>query len=118
MFGFWTLVDEMLNSVLFVLIGLELIVGGVDLRFGWLALCVVPLVLLARSLAVAVPIWGLSYSVRFIKGTIPVLIWGGLRGGILIALALSLPYGDERPIVLIATYAAVLFTIVVQGLSP
>ena len=117
MFGFWTLVDEVLNSLLFLLIGLELIVVGVDFRFGWLALCVIPLVLLARSLAVAVPIWALSTSVRFIKGTIPVLIWGGVRGGISIALALSLPHNDARPIILTATYAVVLFTIVVQGLS-
>ena len=117
MFGFWTLVDEVLNSVLFLLIGLELIVVGVALRFGWLAVCVIPLVLLARSLAVAVPIWGLSYFVRFVKGTMPVLIWGGVRGGISIALALSLPYGRERPVILTATYAVVLFTIVVQGLT-
>jgi Na+:H+ antiporter len=117
MSGFWTLVDEVLNSILFLLIGLELIVIGVDLRFGWLAICVIPLVLLARSLAVALPIWGLSVYVRFIKGTIPVLIWGGVRGGISIALALSLPLGGERPIILTATYAVVLFTIVVQGLT-
>jgi CPA1 family monovalent cation:H+ antiporter len=54
---------------------------------------------------------------RFIKGSIPVLIWGGVRGGISVALALSLPYGEERSIILTATYAVVLFTIVVQGLT-
>ena len=54
---------------------------------------------------------------RFIKGSIPVLVWGGVRGGISIALALSIPYGHERPIILTATYAVVLFTVIVQGLT-
>ena len=117
LFAFWTLVDELLNSVLFLLIGLELIVVGVELSFGWLAACAVPLVLLARMVSIGVPIQALSYRVRFIKGTIPVLIWGGVRGGISIALALSLPYVAQRPIILTATYAVVLFTIIVQGLT-
>ena len=117
LFSFWTLIDELLNSSLFLLIGLELIVVGVNLRFGWLALCAVPLVLAARGLSIGAPIYALSYKLRFIKGTIPVLIWGGVRGGISIALALSLPYGEQRPMILTATYAVVLFTIIVQGLT-
>ncbi len=60
LFGFWTLIDELLNSVLFLLIGLELIVVGVNLRFGWLALCAIPLVLIARAAAVSIPVTGLS----------------------------------------------------------
>ncbi|MGA7972955.1 MAG: sodium:proton antiporter [Pseudolabrys sp.] len=117
LFGFWTMIDELLNSVLFLLIGLELIVVGVNLRFGWLALAAIPLVLIARAASVVIPVTGLSYFMRFIKGSIPVLIWGGVRGGISVALALSLPYGEERSIILTATYAVVLFTIVVQGLT-
>ena len=117
LFAFWTLVDELLNSVLFLLIGLELIVVGVNLRFGWLAVCAMPLVLIARALSIGVPISALRLRMRFIKGTIPVLIWGGVRGGISIALALSLPYVAQRPIILTATYAVVLFTIIVQGLT-
>ncbi|HZD88700.1 MAG TPA: sodium:proton antiporter [Pseudolabrys sp.] len=116
-FGFWSLVDELLNSVLFLLIGLELIVVGVNLRFGWLALAAIPLVLLARAVSVALPVLVLRKFVRFIRGSIPVLIWGGVRGGISVALALSLPYGEERSIILTVTYAVVLFTIVVQGLT-
>ncbi len=117
LFGFWTLIDQLANSVLFLLIGLELIVVGVNLRFGWLAACAIPLVLVARALSIGIPIQALSFGLRFIKGTIPVLIWGGVRGGISIALALSLPYVDQRPIILTATYAVVLFTIIVQGLT-
>jgi len=117
LFGFWELIDGILNSVLFLLIGLELIVVGVELRFGWIALSVIPLVIVARVFAIAVPFGILSFYVRFIKGSIPVLVWGGLRGGISIALALSIPYGDERPIILTATYAVVLFTVIVQGLT-
>ena len=117
LFNFWALIDELLNSVLFLLIGLELIVVGLNFRFGWLALLTIPLVFVARAASVVIPITALGYYVRFIKGTIPVMIWGGVRGGISIALALSLPYGDERSIILIATYAVVLFTIIVQGLA-
>ena len=116
-FGFWSLIDDLLNAVLFLLIGLELLVIKLDLRFSWLAICVIPLILLARFVSIAIPFGVLSYFVRFIKGSIPVLVWGGVRGGISIALALSLPYGPERPIIITATYAVVLFTIVVQGLT-
>ncbi len=117
LFGFWEMIDELLNSVLFLLIGLELIIVGVNLRYGWLALLAIPLVLLARTAAVAIPVTALSYFLRFVKGSVPVMIWGGVRGGISVALALSLPYGEERSIILTATYAVVLFTIVVQGLT-
>jgi CPA1 family monovalent cation:H+ antiporter len=57
LFGFWTLVDELLNSVLFLLIGIELIVVGANLSFGWLALCAIPVVLLARALSIGIPIY-------------------------------------------------------------
>ena len=117
LFGFWTLVDEILNSVLFLLIGLEVLVLRIDPSFGWLAAFAVPLVLLGRLLAVSIPVLALSPSHTFVRGTIPVLTWGGLRGGISIALALSLPEVAEKSVILAATYAVVLFTIVVQGLS-
>ncbi len=117
LFGFWTLIDEILSSVLFLLIGLEVLVLRLDLTYGWLAASAVPLVLFARLLAVSIPVLALSPIHAFVRGTIPVLTWGGLRGGISIALALSLPEVAEKSVILAATYAVVLFTIVVQGLS-
>lgn len=117
LFSFWTLVDEVLNSVLFLLIGLEVLVLSFDRSFLWPAISVIPLVLLARFLAVSIPVMTLRSRIDFVRGTITVLTWGGLRGGISIALALSLPGVAEKPILLAATYAAVVFTIVVQGLS-
>jgi monovalent cation:H+ antiporter, CPA1 family len=77
----------------------------------------IPLALLARYLAVAIPVHVLRARQKCAAGTIAVLTWGGLRGGISIALALSLPEVAEKPALLAATYAVVVFTIVIQGLS-
>jgi CPA1 family monovalent cation:H+ antiporter len=117
LFGFWTLIDEVLNSVLFLLIGLEVLVLRLDPSFAWLAVFAVPLALCGRFFAVSVPVLILSATQSFVRGTIPVLTWGGLRGGISIALALSLPEVEEKSLILAATYAVALFTIIVQGLS-
>ncbi len=116
-FAFWTLVDEILNSVLFLLIGLEVLILRLDPSFGWLVALAVPIAFGARLAAVAVPVLLLSTNHVFTRGTIPVLTWGGLRGGISIALALSLPEVAEKSVILAATYAVVLFTVIVQGLS-
>ena len=117
LFGFWTLIDEMLNSVLFLLIGLEVLVLRFEPAFGWLMALAVPLVLIARLIAVSGPVVLLGIVRKFARGTIPVLTWGGLRGGISLALALSLPEVAEKSALLAATYAVVLFTLIVQGLS-
>ncbi|GGB48389.1 sodium:proton antiporter [Tistrella bauzanensis] len=116
-FGFWTLIDEILNAVLFLFIGLEVLVLNFDPDFGWIALIAVPLVLAARAVAVAAPVAVLDRWQPFARGAVPVLIWGGVRGGISVALALSLPDSPARPLILAATYAVVLFTVVVQGLT-
>ena len=115
--GFWELVDEILNAVLFVLIGLEVMVldsTGLELAAGLLA---VPIVLVARFVSVAVPVAMLSYFRTFSPHVVKILTWGGLRGGISVALALSLPAGQERHAILTITYAVVVFSIVVQGLT-
>ncbi len=117
LFSFWTLIDDILNSVLFLLIGLEVLVLRLDPSVAWLAVLAVPLALCARLFAVSIPVFALSASHTFVRGTIPVLTWGGLRGGISIALALSIPEVQEKSAILAATYAVVLFTIIIQGLS-
>jgi CPA1 family monovalent cation:H+ antiporter len=116
-FGFWTLIDELLNGLLFLLIGLELLVIKFAPAFAWMGLAAIALVLFARFCAVAAPVTLFGIRHRFEKGTIPVLTWGGVRGGISVALALSLPLVEERGVILAATYAVVLWTIVAQGLT-
>ncbi len=115
LFGFWTLLDEILNSVLFLLIGLEVLVLRFDVSFAGVAVAAIPLALFARLVAVAGPVMLLRRWLRFGPGTVKLLTWGGLRGGISVALALSLPEVDEKPILLAATYAVVVFSILVQG---
>lgn len=117
LFAFWTVVDEILNSVLFLLIGLEVLVLGFDASFAWLIVPSIPLVLAGRTLAVSIPFLILRRWHRFVRGTVPVLIWGGLRGGISVALALSIPESDSKALILTITYSVVLFTILVQGLT-
>ncbi len=117
LFSFWELIDEILNSVLFLLIGLEVLVISLDPSFGWLAVATIPLVLAARLCAVSAPILLLSVKQSFSAGAIPVLTWGGLRGGISVALALSLPAVEFKSLLLSCTYAVVLFSIIVQGLT-
>lgn len=114
--AFWTLVDEILNAVLFLLLGVELL--AVPFRAGQAGLLVaaVPLVLLSRFVVVAP--WGAWFHLRHRKkGAIPILAWGGLHGALSLALALSLPQGEPRALLLSVTYAVCAFSIVVQGLT-
>lgn len=115
--AFWELVDEILNVVLFLLIGLELLV--LPIESGWLvaAALAIAIVLLARGLSVAALIGPLAIITAQSKGAIAVLTWGGLRGGISVAMALSLPTGGSRSLILTLTYAVVVFSILVQGLT-
>lgn len=115
--NFWELLDEILNSLLFLVIGLEVLVIRVDIVSAEAALLAIPIVLLGRFVGVSVPLTLLSLKQSFTKGAIPVLVWGGLRGGISVALALSLPEGPEKGPILAVTYAVVVFSIVVQGLT-
>lgn len=117
LFSFWEVVDEVLNSVLFLLIGLEVLVIGFHPQNSWMILVAIPVVLFARWVSVSIPILLLSVRQTFSRGSIPILTWGGLRGGVSVALALSLPPSEYKPIILTATFAVVIFSIVVQGLT-
>ena len=115
--GFWELLDDILNALLFALIGLELLL----LPFSWLHLFAASVlavaILLSRLLTVAPAILLLRRFRSVPRGTIRVLTWGGLRGGVSVALALALPIGPERDLLLSITYIVVLSSILLQGLS-
>ena len=123
-FKFWHLLDEALNAILFILVGLEMIVIAKTFSIGSIAIGAIGIliVLSARFIGVALPIKGMSFWIKFEPKTIQILTWGGLRGGISIALALSLseftwiePFVKET--ILLVTYCCVVFSILVQGLT-
>jgi len=114
---FWELVDEILNAVLFVLIGLEVLVLVFIQEYLLAGLLAIPIVLLARFITVGIPITIMRRFRDFTPKAIQILTWGGLRGGISVALALSLPAGEMRDTLVAVTYAVVIFSILVQGLT-
>ena len=115
---FWELIDEILNAVLFLLIGLEVLVITLDASIFTMALLAIPIALLARAAAVIIPLFLIRpFRGKNEKGAVPVLVWARLRGGISVALVLSLPPGEIRELLLGATYAVVIWTIAVQGLT-
>ncbi|UHD16500.1 cation:proton antiporter [Thiocapsa bogorovii] len=114
---FWELIDEILNAVLFVLIGLEILLVTFTTSTLAAAALAMGVTLVARALTVGLPVAMLPSLFRLPKGSGWVLTWGGLRGGISVALALSLPLGPERDIVLTLTYCIVVFSILCQGLT-
>ncbi len=115
--AFWDLVDELLNAILFVLIGLEVLVLSFQSAYLKAGLVAIPLVLFARFITVWLQVKVFSLVREFSQRTVAILTWGGLRGGISVALALSLPAGPARDAVLLITYTVVVFSILVQGLT-
>lgn len=120
-YKFWHLLDETLNAILFILIGLEIIpiLQNFDSNYLLIALLTIILVVVSRGIGVWTPIKCLSFFKAFEKNTALIITWGGLRGGLSIALALNLPdnIGEGKNLVLFLTYTVVLFTILVQGLT-
>jgi CPA1 family monovalent cation:H+ antiporter len=113
--GFWSLLDEILNSVLFLLIGLEVVAVAAKAPILATGGSAIVLVLAARAVAVGLPMAALSRLLPFTRGAFPILVWGGLRGGISVALALSLPPGPMKDTILTVTYVVVIFSVIVQG---
>ncbi len=115
--SFWELMDEILNAVLFLLIGLEILVLTIKGNYLIAGLIMIPVVLLARFISVGIPVTFMRRIRDFSPHAVKILTWGGLRGGISVALALSIPNGPEREALLTVTYIIVIFSILVQGLT-
>ena len=114
---FWELIDELLNIVLFVLIGLEILILPFNSAWLFAGLLAIPIVVGTRFLSVGIPMQMIKLRRTFAPHVIKILTWGGLKGGISVALALSLPEGEARDVFLVMTYVIVIFSIVVQGLT-
>lgn len=114
---FWELLDEIFNAVLFVLIGLEILIIPFFSYTLWVSLAMIPIVLSARLISVSIPVMIFRFRRSFSPHVIKILTWGGLRGGISVALALSLPAEAPREAILTFTYVIVVFSILVQGLT-
>ncbi|VXC67453.1 Na(+)/H(+) antiporter NhaP [Burkholderia sp. 8Y] len=114
---FWELVDAILNAVLFALIGLEGVAITATVRSWFPAVAAVALTLLARAATVGAPVALCPKLLRLPPASAAIMVWGGLRGAISIALALSLPSGTQRDTVVMLTYAVVVFSVFAQGLT-
>ena len=115
--AFWSLIDEILNALLFLLIGVEVFAVAFNIEALWGGLLAIVVALIARFAAVVVPIMILKPFKSEPKDVIPIMTWGGLKGGISVALVLTLPDNEWKPIMLTMTYIVVLFSIIVQGLT-
>ena len=114
---FWELIDEILNAILFLFIGFELLIIPNITNYWLMGGISIIVVLFARFISIYIPVKVIPFRNKFSKGTIKVLVWGGLRGGVSIALALSIDEGPHKPVILAITYFIVVFSIIVQGLS-
>ena len=111
------LIDEFLNAVLFVLIGIQILVISFSLNYLLIGIIIIPIILCIRFIGVVTPITIMRERANLVKGASKAMTWCGLRGGISIALALSIPDVPEKPLILAVTYIVVAFSILVQGLS-
>jgi len=114
---FWELIDEIFNVVLFALIGLEMLIIPFEGQWFLAGILLIAIVLFVRVISVGLPIRLIGLKAQVAPHLVKILVWGGLRGGISVALALSLPEGEYRDLILFLTYIVVVFSIVVQGLT-
>lgn len=114
---FWELVDILLNTLLFVLIGMELLVLDLEPEFVLAGLLAIPIALICRYASLIIPVNVFAKRLDFVPNTNLIMTWGGLRGAISIALALGLTYEMHRELFLVMTYVVVIFSIIVQGLT-
>jgi len=114
---FWRMIDEILNAVLFLIIGLEVFALSYEPSTMAVALACIPLILLVRFVTLGTIFGALRLRRTFTPGALPLMVWGGLRGGISVALVLSLPAFPQKELLLTATYVVVIFSIIVQGLT-
>jgi Na+:H+ antiporter len=114
---FWELVDDILNSILFILIGLELLMIPLSVIYLIVAAISIPVVIFSRFVSIGLPLRLLTFKGKYDFRTLKIMTWGGLRGGIAVALALSLPRGFEKDVIITMTYIVVVFSILVQGLT-
>lgn len=114
---FWELIDILLNTILFVMIGMEILVLTFDSSYILAGFIIIPILLISRYASLLLPIKLYAKKLNFVPKTNLIMTWGGLRGGISIALALSLTQGMQRELFLVITYIVVVFSIVVQGLT-
>lgn len=114
---FWELIDEILNAVLFMLMGLEMFIIKVNSTIFIIGIICIGITLFARWASVVLPVFLLRYKIQFEKNAVAILTWGGLRGGLSVAMALSLSANMHREKFLLMTYIIVVFSILVQGLT-
>jgi len=119
LFSFWELIDEFLNAILFVFIGIEILAIAFNYKYIGVGLISIPIIIFIRFFSVTLIMYLIRYDNPLKKQYSKIITWGGLRGGISIALALSIPQSDgfAREIIIATTYIVVLFSIIVQGLS-
>lgn len=123
---FWHVVESWLNNIIFLLLGLVILSFDFHSVYSWLLAAIIPLVLLARLISIGLPFSLLSIRQRYNPLTVPILVWGGLRGGLSLAMAMSIPAGislvkepsiDLRELIIMMTFSCVIFSIIVQGLT-
>lgn len=117
LYNFWELIDEVLNAMLFFLIGIELVLIGHSYISLYIAVLTIVMVLAVRALTVSIPMFFFKRKKRYPPHFTKILIWGGLRGGLAVALALSIPESPYRSYILTMTYSVVVFSVIIQGLT-